>query len=113
MREAGHSRRWIERGGIVAVAAAATLVMALSAAAAPADASRIAAVFPPWWSAARAAQAAGSAGEIAGAGAHRSILIVSSHTPGLSARLRQAGAIVLLSPGLAGLCEVPSSEVQS
>lgn len=113
MREDGHFRRWIERGGIAAIAACATLVMTLSAAAAPAGASRIAAIFPPWWSAAQAAQAAGAAGEIAGAGAHRSILIVSSRTPGLSARLRQAGAIVLLTPGLAGLCEVPSSEVQS
>lgn len=113
MRKVGDSRQLIERGAIAAVAACATLIMALSAAAAPRDASRIAAIFPPWWSAARAAQAAGSAGDIAGAGAYRSILIVSSHTPGLSERLRGAGAIALLSPGLAGLCEVPSSEVQS
>lgn len=87
--------------------------MAMSAAAAPADANRIAAVFPPWWSSAQIIGAGAAAGDIAGAGAYRSILIVSSRTPGLSARLRQAGAIVLLSPGLAGLCDVSPSEVNS
>lgn len=85
--------------------------MAMSATAAPAGATRIAAVFPPWWSSAHAMSAAAAAGEIAGAGAQPSILIVSSDTPGLSRRLREAGAIVLLSPGLAGLCDVPASEV--
>ncbi len=87
--------------------------MAMSAAAAPAGATRVAAVFPPWWSAARIAGAAASAGDLAGAGAHASILIVSSATPGLDARLRDAGAIILLSPGLAGLCDVPASEARS
>ncbi len=84
--------------------------MAMTAAAAPIGATRVAAIFPPWWNGARAMDAAASAGEIAGAGAYPSILIVSSHAPGLAARLREAGAIVLLSPGLAGLCDVPASE---
>jgi hypothetical protein len=87
--------------------------MAMSATAAPTGATRVAAVFPPWWSSARAMGAAATAGEIAGAGAHPSILIVSSGTPGLSRRLHDAGAIVLLSPGLAGLCDVSASEAHS
>lgn len=104
------SRHLVERCCIAAGAACATLVMAMSAAAAPAGATRVAAVFPPWWSATRAAGAAASAGDIAGAGAHASIMIVSSATPGLKVRLRDAGAIMLLSPGLAGLCDVPAGE---
>lgn len=107
------SRRLIERGLVAAGAACATLVMTLSAVAAPADADRIAAVFPPWWSNARAAQAAAAAGDLAGAGALPSILIVSSRQPGLSARLRRAGAVAQLSPGLAGLCDVAVPKAQS
>jgi hypothetical protein len=100
------SPRLLERSCIALGAACATLVMAMSAVAAPAGATRVAAVFPPWWSSAQAADAAAAAGDIAGAGAHPSILIVSSATPGLSERLRDAGAMILLSPGLAGLCDV-------
>lgn len=107
------SRQYLGRCSIAVGAACATLVMAMSAAAAPAGATRVAAVFPPWWSAARAASAAASAGDIAGAGALSSIMIVSSDAPGLDVRLRAAGAIILLSPGLAGLCDVPVSEVRS
>ncbi len=87
--------------------------MAMSAVAAPVGATRVAAVFPPWWNSARAMDAAAAAGEIAGAGAHPSILIVSSAAPGLGHRLRAAGAMILLSPGLAGLCDVPASETRS
>ncbi len=83
--------------------------MAMSAAAAPAGADRIAAVFPPWWSGGRVIDAAASAGDIAGAGAYRSILIVRGNAPGLAARLRRAGALVLLSPGLAGQCDTPAN----
>lgn len=107
------THRLFERSCIALGAACATLVMAMSAAAAPTDAARVAAVFPPWWSSARVMEAAATAGDIAGAGAHSSILIVSSGAPGLAARLRDAGAVVLLSPGLAGLCAVPASEVHS
>ena len=110
MQSSKKSPRLLERTCVALGAACATLVMAMSAAAAPADANRVAAVFPPWWSAAQTAGAAASAGDIAGAGAHSSIVIVSSAAPGLEARLRDAGAIVLLSPGLAGLCDVPASE---
>jgi hypothetical protein len=87
--------------------------MAMSAAAAPMGATRVAAVFPPWWTGARAIDAAATAGSIAGAGATASILIVSSDAPGLAARLRAAGAMMLLSPGLAGLCDVPAREARS
>lgn len=108
-----NSHRLLERSCIAAGAACATLVMAMSAAAAPADAGRVAAVFPPWWTSAQVLSAASGAGDIAGAGAHRSILIVSSRVPGLNERLHRAGAVVLLSPGLAGLCDSPASEAHS
>lgn len=100
----------LEKTCVALGAACATLVMAMSAAAAPIGATRVAAVFPPWWNGARAMDAAATAGDIAGAGAHPSILIVSSPAPGLADRLREAGAIILLSPGLAGLCDVPAVE---
>jgi hypothetical protein len=103
----------LERSCIALGAACATLVMAMSAAAAPMGATRVAAVFPPWWTGARAIDAAATAGSIAGAGATASILIVSSDAPGLAARLRAAGAMMLLSPGLAGLCDVPAREARS
>jgi hypothetical protein len=104
------ARRLFERSFIALGAACATLVMAMSAVAAPIGATRVAAIFPPWWNGARAMDAAATAGDIAGAGAHPSILIVSSDAPGLAARLRDAGAMILLSPGLAGLCDVPSAK---
>ena len=63
-----------------------------------------AAVFPPWWSAAEAFAAAGSAGEVARAGALSSILIVHSKEPALADRLRKAGALLVLDPERLALC---------
>lgn len=89
-----------------------TLGFCIGAMAAPRDASSIAAVFPPWWSPAQAAAAAASAGQIAGAG-RGSIVIVTSPAPGLSDRLRRAGALLLLGPGLAGQCAQPVSKASA
>lgn len=105
-------RRLVERSCIALGAACATLIMAMSAVAAPAQADRVAVIFPPWWTNARIIDAAASAGDIAGAGAHPSILIVASHTPGLGGRLRKAGAVALFSPGLAGQCDTPVPETR-
>lgn len=113
LKSSKRSRRVLERSFAALATAFATLFMTMSAAAAPVDADRVAAIFPPWWSGARSVDAAASAGDLAGAGAHRSILIVSSSTPGLNDRLRRAGALFVLSPGLAGLCDVPVVEGRS
>lgn len=72
-------------------------------AAAPSDESAVAAVFPPWWTASRSLSAASQAGAVLDAGVLPFVLIVRSPHPGLSARLRAAGALILLNPlGLGG-----------
>lgn len=70
----------------------------------PNDDAAVAAVFPPWWSAARDFAAAGGAGDIVTGGAVPFVLIVQSQRPGLNARLRAAGALLLLNPLAAGGC---------
>ncbi len=62
------------------------------------------AFFPPWWPPARAFEAAGSAGQISRAGALPTIIIVHSTEPGLSARLKNAGAFLVLNPIVLALC---------
>ncbi len=87
----------------------ATLGATVAAGAAPRDPSRVAAVFPPWWTSARTASAAASAGQIAGAGGAPFILILRGEPDALSPRLRAAGAWLLLDPDAAGQCN-PSPE---
>jgi hypothetical protein len=89
----------ISLGGIVAVCSTPLA----------ADRRSVAAVFPPWWSAARAFEAAGSAGEIARTGAYSSILIVHSTQPALAARLRKAGAFLVLDPMRLARCMQPTA----
>jgi hypothetical protein len=82
---------------------AASLPAVAIAAAPPSGAHDIAAVFPPWWSHGRAMTAAGIAGEVEASGAVKGVLIVHSDQPGLAARLRDAGALILLdAQGLGG-----------
>jgi hypothetical protein len=69
------------------------------------DPSSAAAIFPPWWSAAEAFAAAGSAGEVTRIGAFASVLIVHSKAPALADRLRKAGALLILDPVQLALCE--------
>jgi hypothetical protein len=75
----------------------------------PARASQVAALFPPWWSAPKVFAHAASAGEIIQVGAPF-VLILRSDQPGLSARLRRAGAILLLNPLGVGPCGSKSTE---
>lgn len=75
------------------LAAAGLLAAALSL---PPGADAVAAVFPPWWSAARAFASASSAGAVTGTGALRSVLIVRSDRPDLAERLRAAGALLVV-----------------
>jgi hypothetical protein len=93
-------------GLVLACAASilATFVATVAAGAAPRDPTRVAAVFPPWWSSAQAASAAASAGQIAGAGGAPFILILRGEPGALAPRLRAAGAWLLLDPDAAGQC---------
>ena len=72
--------------------------------AAPRDPSRVAAIFPPWWSAAQAVSAAGSAGDIAATGSAPFIVILRGDPTDLAQRARSVGALLVLDPNLAGLC---------
>lgn len=90
----------------------ATFCATVAAGAAPRDPARVAAVFPPWWTASRTASAAASAGQIAGAGGVPFILILRGEPDALESRARAAGAWLLLDPDAAGQCTAPSSETR-
>jgi hypothetical protein len=77
------------------------LGVALGAQAAPPAAGPVAAVFPPWWPAARAFAAAGTAGPVARFGGVPFIVVVAAPD---RARLRAAGAWLLLDPHAVGGC---------
>jgi hypothetical protein len=72
--------------------------------AAPTDPSRVAAVFPPWWSPAQTVAAAGAAGDIAAVGGASFIIILRGDPSDLARRARSAGALIILDPELAGVC---------
>lgn len=90
---------------IVSALVSLTAIVAVFAGSPPGDSQSAAAVFPPWWSAAKAFEAAGSAGEVARTGAFSSVLIVHSKDPALADRLRKAGALLVLDPVRLALCE--------
>jgi hypothetical protein len=73
------------------------------------DAAAVAVVFPPWWPDARVFAAAAAAGDIVNRGTVPFVLIVQSERPGLGARLRAAGALLVLNPLAAGGCSPPST----
>jgi hypothetical protein len=86
------------------------LSLAVSAGAVvPAQATLVAALFPPWWSAPKVFAHAAGAGQIVQVGAPF-VVILRSDQPGLSARLRRAGAILLLNPLGVGPCGSSSTE---
>ncbi|WP_421739005.1 hypothetical protein [Caulobacter sp.] len=93
-------------GGMLATAGAilAGLLAAVSVNAQPRDPSRVAAVFPPWWSVAQSVSAAGSAGRIAAVGGAPFIVILRGDPIDLAQRARSAGALLVLDPDLAGVC---------
>lgn len=68
------------------------------------DSRLLAAVYPPWWEAARVIDAASSAGDIAAAGGWRNVIVLQSRSPGLAARLRQSGALWTMDARLARVC---------
>lgn len=92
-------------GSVLAIVA--TLAATVASSATPRDPSRVAAVFPPWWSASQIAAAGASAGQIAGGGGPPFILILRGEPDALGPRLRAAGAWLLLDPDAAGRCAEP------
>lgn len=111
------TRRFAAVAGPVALAILGvflSLFAAVAVDAQPRTPGRVAAVFPPWWSPAQIIGAAGSAGDIAGAGGAPFIVILRAspdeiRPADLSQRARDAGALLLLDPALAGAC-APISE---
>jgi len=87
-----------------------SLFAAVAVDAQPRTPGRVAAVFPPWWSPAQVIGAAGSAGDIAGVGGASFVVILRGDPADLSQRARDAGALMLLDPALAGACARPASE---
>lgn len=107
-------RRLASVAGSVALGVAAALLGLLGAVAVeaqPRTPGRVAAVFPPWWSPAQIFGAAGTAGDIAGAGGASFIVILRGDPAQLSERAREAGAWLLLDPALAGVCARPPQPV--
>lgn len=102
--------RRIKPAAVVLCSALCLLSLAVSAgAASPVHGDRIAAVFPPWWSAPKIFAHAASAGDIIQTGAPF-VVVLRSDRPGLAARLRRAGAVLLLNPLGVGPCGSNLSE---
>lgn len=90
--------------GLAGIAMLAIAVFGLLAPATGSDA-RVAAIFPPWWTAHDVmASLAGSDTVILREGIAPSVLLVSSPTPGLARRLREAGALLTVDPKAAAGC---------
>jgi hypothetical protein len=82
------------------------LVITVATHSSPAGVSA-AAIFPPWWSGAKAFEAAATSGQITRLGAFPFVVVVRSDDPGLVSRLKSAGAIFVLDPVQLALCETP------
>jgi len=91
---------WALPLGALALSTAAVLTLA----AAPGRADAMAAVYPPWWTPARAAASASAEGELQAVGAAATILVVRSDRPALARRLRASGALILIDSRLASFC---------
>jgi hypothetical protein len=59
---------------------------------------RVVAVFPPWWSQARALRAAASVGLVGAVGGVRNVILIKGDSAGLERRANAAGALLLLDP---------------
>lgn len=77
----------------------------------PINADTVAAVFPPWWDSASVMAAAGRAGAVLDIGRIPATLIVHGERSTLAARLRTAGALIILDAGLAGGCRTRRQDV--
>jgi hypothetical protein len=72
----------------------------------PHDPQRLAAVFPPWWSAAQSLTAASQVAAVTGFGAFPFIVAVSGNRSGLEEELRKAGAFVVVDGALFTYCGI-------
>lgn len=81
-----------------------SLVVVCAYALSPRDPHRVAAVFPPWWSATHTLEAAHRHGDATVIGGAPYVVIVWSDDAHLSRRLRNDGALLLLDPGLTAAC---------
>ena len=73
---------------------------------------RVAAVFPPWWSAADRFAAAAGAGRIVALGRLPSVLIVHGAPALLARKLREAGALLVLDSSLSVGCRSAGSDTR-
>jgi hypothetical protein len=85
-----------------------TIVVTLGAGPRPGE-RLLAAVYPPWWSDARIAGAAASAGDIAAAGGVRNVLVIHGDPTGFATRVRRSGALLVLGGDAARLCADPQA----
>ena len=85
------------------VMAIGSFAVSLTASVRP-DTAAAAAVFPPWWRPGEIFAAAAANGRVVQLGASAAIVLVRSDQPGLPARLRAAGALIVLDPRVAGGC---------
>lgn len=87
---------WVPAAGLMIVGLFVTVALAAT----PGNGGRMTAVFPPWWSQADAFAAAARAGRPIAAGGLEFIILVGdadgASQSGLSQRLRDEGALVLM-----------------
>ena len=92
---------------ILAISAVATAFAGL----APVPGRPVAAVFPPWWTAAEGFNAAAAAdAAIIRTGAFTTILVLAAGPPALPHRLRSAGAWLVLDAQSPGGCGSPTQQ---
>lgn len=112
-QSSGNAARAITQVVTIAAAILASLFVAAAIEAPGSDPSRLAAIFPPWWSGQRAIAAAASAGDILGVGGARFVVILHGDPTDLAGRLRAAGALFTVSSDFAGLCSPRGKETGS
>ncbi len=92
---------WLLPGALLAASLMASVWLGLPAAKAG---ERVAAIFPPWWSAAECLSAAVAAGGAVLRAGPSGLVVAQSASPGFEARLHAAGAWLLFDPRGLGLC---------
>jgi len=106
MQEIRASRDSTRFAGVVAWGVVPFVMFASLVAAIPGPAfgrsDSIAAVFPPWWHQGRVFEAASGAGPLLDTGRASFVVIVGFSDPGVAARLRAAGALILVDAAAVG-----------
>jgi hypothetical protein len=98
--------------GAVLIAATIIATLLFAAEVSGSKAQSFAAVFPPWWSSARAFAAAGDVGDIVGVGKFSTVVIVRGNTKGLAMRLHAAGALIVFNAQLLSGCIQSNGELR-